>query len=302
MKIGRAIVEFLKFRIVRINHKKRKKFVGLNDYAFKLDDPYIDDGSINHKMDVFLAPKETRNGICVIDIHGGSYIFCEHRDNFPFAYKFVEKGFDFITIDYLPNDGKDRTTKDSIDDCYICIKYIFEHLKDYHIEDDKFVIAGDSAGGHFALILAEAADDPELASKMGYDFSNINFEVCLVNCPVFDFVNIGKGTLTKTGFIRLFGKDYNNLEARQLICPKYNFKSLKTPLFVSTCHLDFLRSESLMLKECLEEGVSYPYKFVDINSLKKKVNHVHNVLRPNMEESVKVNTMMMDFVYEIINK
>ena len=123
-----------------------------------------------------------------------------------------------------------------------------------------------------------------------------------VNCPVFDFVNIGKGTLSKTGFIRLFGKDYNNLEARQLICPKYNFKSLKTPLFVSTCHLDFLRSESMMLKECLEEGVSYPYKFVDINSLKKKVNHVHNVLRPNMEESVKVNIMMMDFVYEIINK
>lgn len=298
MKIGRLVVEILKFRIVRINMRKRKKFVGLNDYAFKLDEPYIDDGSINHKMDIFLAPKENRNGVCVIDIHGGAYILSEHRDNFPFAYKFVEKGFDFITVDYLPNNGK-RNTKDSIDDIYQCIKYIFEHLKDYHLENDRFIIAGDSAGGHFALLLTEAMNDPSLADKLGYDLKNINFEVCLVNCPVFDFANIGKDYLNKSGLTRLFGKNYNDLQARQLICPKYNFKSLKTPLFVSTCRQDFLRNESMMLKECLENS-SLTYKFIDIDSTKKKIDHVHNVLRPNLEESIQINSSMMDFVYEIM--
>lgn len=298
MKIGRFIVNILRFRIVRINMRKRKKFVGLHDYAFKLDEPYIDDGLINHKMDIFLAPKENRNGICVIDIHGGAYILCEHRDNFPFAYKFVEKGFDFITIDYRPNNGK-MNTKDSIDDAYICIKYIFEHLKDYHIENDKFVIAGDSAGGHFALLLAEAANDPSLAKKLGYDFSNIKFEVCLVNCPVFDYVNLGRDQLSNSGLTRLFGKNHKDLEARQLICSKYNFSSLKTPLFVSTCKKDFLREQSMMLKELLE-NYQYPHKFVDIDSTKKKIDHVHNVLRPNLEESIKVNSEMMDFIYEII--
>ena len=298
MKVGRFVVNILRYRIVRINKKKRKTFVGLNDYAFKLDEPYKDDGSIHHKMDIFLAPPEKRNGICVIDIHGGAYILCEHRDNFPFAYKFVEKGFDFITIDYLPNNGK-RVTKDLVDDCYACIKYIYEHLKDYHIENDKFVIAGDSAGGHFAILLAEAVDDKELAKKMGYDFTGIKFEACLVNCPVFDFVNLGRANLFKSGLKRLFGPDYNNLGATQLMCPKYNFKSLKTPLFVSTCTQDFLRNESMMLKECLET-YPYPYKFIDIESNKKKIDHVHNVLRPNLEESIQVNTEMMDFIYEII--
>ena len=297
MKIGKIAVNILGYRINRINLKKRKKFVGLNDYSFKLDEPYINDGSVHHQMDIFLA-KENRNNICVIDIHGGAYILCEHRDNFPLAYKFVEKGFDFITIDYLPNDGK-RTTKDLLDDCYICIKYIYEHLKDYHIENDTFVITGDSAGGHFALVIAEAADDKEYAERLGYNFDGIDFKVALLNCPVFDFVNLGKDALRRSGNIRLFGKDYDNVEARQLICPKYNFKSLKTPLFVSTCHLDFLRNESMMLKECLET-FPYPHRFVDINSHKKKVNHSHNVLRPNMEESVKVNSEMMDFIYEII--
>ena len=298
MKFGRFVVEILRIRLLYYNHLRRKRYKDNFNAAFKLNEPFIDDDNVNHQMDIFLADQSNRNNICVIDIHGGAYIFGKHKDNIQFAYKLYENGFDVIAIDYMPNDGK-RHTKDSIDDCYECIKYIFNNLEKYHLENDKFVITGDSAGGHFALLLAEAADDKEFANKLGYDFSNIKFDVVLVNCPVFDFAHIGDNMLTNSGKKRLFGLDANDIEQRKLVSPKEHFSSLKTPLFVSTCKKDFLRAESMMLKEELV-SYKYPSRFIDIDSDNKWIDHVHNVLRPNLGESIQVNNEMMDFIHEII--
>ena len=298
MKLGRFVVNILRFRLIHYNVLRKKRFKEYESFAFKLDEPFIDDGHKNHQMDIFLAEKEKRNNICVIDIHGGAYVFGGHRDNLPFAYKLYENGFDVIAVDYIANNGK-RYTKDSIDDLYACIKYIFAHLKDYHLENDRFVITGDSAGGHFALLLAEAADDEEFAKQLGYDFEGIKFDVVLVNCPVFDFVNIGNDMLSKSGKKRMFGLNAEDDTVRALISPKEHFSSLKTPLFVSTCKQDFLRSESMMLRTYLDD-FKYPSRFVDINSDAKWIDHVHNVLRPYLKESIQVNNEMMDFIYEII--
>lgn len=298
MKINKAIVNILRWRLLYFNYRRKKRFSNCNKYAFKLDEPFINDEYYNHKMDIFLAEENNRNNICIIDIHGGSYIFGDHRDNIPFVHKLYENGFDVISIDYIPNNGK-RYTKDSIDDCYKAIKHIFSHLKEYHLENDRFVITGDSAGGHFALLLAEAADDEEFAKSLGYDFKGINFEVVLINCPVFDFINIGNDLLSKSGKKRLFGLNGLDDNLRSLISPKEHFKSLKTPIFVSTCKKDFLRKESLMLKEELN-NYQYPSRFVDIDSDAKWIDHVHNVLRPYLEESIQVNNEMIDFIYEII--
>ena len=128
MKIGVLPVCYIEKRIHRINKKRIKSFTGLDDYPHLFDVPYIDDGELNHKFDIYWA-KENRNNICVIDIHGGAYIFGQHRDNYPFARVFLEKGFDFIAVDYVPNkDG--RSTKSSLDDCYTCIKYILERKEE----------------------------------------------------------------------------------------------------------------------------------------------------------------------------
>ena len=298
MKFGRFVIDILRLRLIYYNHLRKKRFKEYQYSAFKLDEPFIDDGNKNHQMDIFLAKESNRNNICIIDIHGGAYVFGGHRDNLPFAYKLYENGFDVIAVDYVANNGK-RHTKQSIDDLYACIKHIFTHLKEYHLENDRFVITGDSAGGHFALLLAEAADDPEFAKQLGYDFTNIKFDVVLVNCPVFDFVNIGNDMLSNSGKKRMFGLDALDNESRALISPKEHFASLKTPLFVSTCKKDFLRSESMMLKEHLDQ-FKYPSRFVDINSDAKWIDHVHNVLRPHLKESIQVNNEMMDFIYEII--
>ena len=50
------------------------------------------------------------------------------------------------------------------------------------------------------------------------------------------------------------------------------------------------------------DNYKYPQKYVYIDSNRKKIDHVHNVLRPDLEESRQVNTEMFDFIYEIMKK
>ena len=105
--------------------------------------------------------------------------------------------------------------------------------------------------------------------------------------------------MTKSGKKRLLGTDYSNLEVRKLICPKTNLHYLDIPLFLSTCKLDFIRSESLQLKEAM---VNYEnkFKFIDIDSDNKEIGHVHNVITPELPESKEVNKAMIEFVNEVI--
>ena len=90
-------------------------------------------------------------------------------------------------------------------------------------------------------------------------------------------------------------------ESRSLISPDKHFISLKTPIFLSTCKLDFLFNESKQLNECLKD-YKYQSTYVYINSNKKSITHVHNVVRPNLLESKQVNDAAIDFINEIIKK
>ena len=292
MKVNRialsALVLYFKITIP----KRRKGFPPLGVYKEFLDVPYMNDKNIHHKYDVFIAG-DNRKHVCILDVHGGSYLFSEHRDNYAFGFKFLEQGFDFIALDYLPNNGR-RDTKDLVSDCILNLNHIFEHLKDYDLENDQFVIMGDSAGGHFALLLAEIMTNKELQKSLGFNLHDFNLKGVLLNCPVYDFEFTGVGALTRGGMKRMFGKHYS-LEKMRLMSPREYIQDFKLPLFLSTCKLDFIRHESMKLNEDMSKKEN-KYVFVDIDSDKEKVDHVHNVVRPSLEESIQVNQAMFDFI------
>ncbi len=297
MKVNGLMVKILRKQILGQIKRRRKGYPPHGEFTEYLNIPYINDGNPQHTFDIFLA-KENRKSICIIDIHGGSYIFGHHQDNYPFAYVFLKEGFDVVTLDYQPNDGK-MDTKDLIDDVAKNINYLFAHLKEYNLENDQFVISGDSAGGHIALTITEALLDKEYAKELGYEFSNINIKACLVNGPVYDFVHIGEGAMTNSGMKRMFGPNYLDKEAFALICPKTHLSSLTCPLFVSTCKNDFLRLQSLVLNEDMKVK-NNKFKFVDLDCDDKKVGHVHNVIATQLPESIEVNKAMMVFIEESI--
>ena len=293
MKAGKFVVNLMKFALER-EVNKRTKSKDLSDFEIEYNVPYLNDGDSYHVFDYLHAKGKKRN-ICIIDIHGGSYMMCTCHDNVYYASKFANEGFDVICLDYRPNDGKTGSTKDLIDQAVIGLQYIFHHKKDLGLENHRFVLTGDSAGGHISLLIAEAISDQEFAKQLGYDFNNVKIDAVLVNSPAYDFAKLGRDRLTKSGLKRMFGPRFDDEELNKLISPKEHIKSLNMPIFVSTSKLDFIREQPLMLKEDLER-LNLLHGFIDIYSDDKLAIHVHNVIYPDTNDSIMVNKAMIDFI------
>ena len=293
MKIGRLVINILKLNTIKSTNKRRKLYPPYGKYEERIDIPYIDDGHYNHKFDVIYGAGEKKK-CCIIDIHGGSYIVGGHIDQYAFGDYFLRLGYDFVSLDYISNDG-DRSIKDMFDDLYHNLTYLFSHLKELKLDEDDFIITGDSAGGHMALTLAQALTHKEYANKLGYKFPDVPLKGCMVNCPVYDFVHLGDNNLTKSGMKRLFGPRYNDKDLFVLLSPKENKELLTFPLFVSTCKKDFLRGEALKIKSDVE-GINPLFRFKDIDS--DTAGHVHNVLHPFRPEGDEVNKAMVEFIEE----
>ncbi|MCR5184830.1 MAG: alpha/beta hydrolase [Bacilli bacterium] len=296
MKYPSFILNILRHRLERIN-KKWRPLAPTKDFACRLDIPYINDNSVYHSFDVVYGSGEKKD-ICIIDIHGGAYYFRNtHRDNFFFAAHFAKQGFDFALLDYIPNNGK-RGVEDQFQDVLKNIEYIFTHLKELNLENKKFFFAGDSAGGHFALLAYILYINKELQKEFNVELSDIQPLGVLVNSPVYNFAYIGS-TLSKGAQKKMFGPNYlKNEKLKRLLSVRTHIDLLKgANIFLSTCKQDFIRQEPMMFKKDLEnKGI--PFTFVDIDSDKKKIDHVHNVLRPTLPESVIVNEAMVKFLSE----
>ena len=300
MKIGRFVMNILKRNSYKGSMQRRKLFPPYGQFKNeKINIPYKNDNNPQHTFDVILA-EDNRNNICLIDIHGGAYIFGEHQDNYIFCAPFVKQGFDAVIIDYEPNDGT-LDTKDLVYDIVANLLYVFSHLKELGLENDKFAITGDSAGGHFALLMSELLLDKEYAKELGYELPDIDLVACLVNCPVYDFAHIADGNLSRSGSKRMLGPNYADKKALEMLCSKVHIKSLTCPVFVSTCTQDFLKAQSFLLEKDLKEQGNV-YQLLNIESKEKHVGHVHNVLHPEHHLAIQVNDAMMKFMLDNAKK
>ena len=271
--------------------KRRLNYPSHAEFQERLNIPYIDDGDRAHQFDVYYAIENMKN-VCVIDIHGGAYMFGDRIDNFPFAYEFLKAGFDVITLDYKVISGK-RDISNIVSDCVIALNFISEHLEELNLTNCEFVIAGDSAGGHLALLLVELLFDKELQKSLCLQINPITYKGIVVNSPVYDLL-IATSYLSKSGIKRMLGKSSLNPDFLNKYSPRKYINVIDIPIFLSTCKNDFIREQSLLLKNDLDN--SKLLTFIDIDSEDKNIDHVHNVCKPNLKESIEVNEKIIEFI------
>ena len=256
----------------------------------------LGDGVFCHQIDIYHPAPNKRINKVILDIHGGGYIYSTRRNNKTFACVFLEKGFDVVTMDYPLNGKKGRDCLLQIQTLAKQLRFIYDHADDYGLNRDALFLTGDSAGGHFALLLAEMACDPVLANKIGVNLDGVKLKAVAPSCPVYDFIRmVADGrSLTKRGKKFMFGKGYAEEGFAELLCPRNHLPSLTIPLFLSSCKNDFLVQESLDLGRDLK-NTNIPHEFLFVESDDRQVAHIHNVLHIHHPESVRVNDAMVAF-------
>lgn len=295
MKIGKLAINLVKIKCCYENGKKFKHLTYDDKYQPRHNIPYIEDNNNYHRYDLYYPPKDVKKKNClIIDIHGGGYIFGHRHENYNFGTVFLDAGFDFIAIDYVPNNGR-GSINDIVDQCVKCIIHIIDHLEDYGFSKDyPIVLTGDSAGGHLASTITELICDKEYQKELGYDIPSSNLKALLINCPVFDFIHLGDDYLTNSGKKRLFGPTYADMDKRALIDPIVHIDSLKVPFFVSSTKTDFIRTIGAETAVKAMEGRKNAFEYLYIDD--DFTGHVHNILDITTPESKKVNQAMIDFI------
>ena len=294
MKVGVLALRIIKKNIAALDHKRIVTWPPFDTYENRLDIDVDGSGNYFHQIDVFYAPKEKRTGRTLIHIHGGGYIYGNRKNVFGFATVFLDKGYDVVLLDYEPNDGH-GDVRGQVATLVTELNYVQDHAEELGLDPNKFFISGDSAGGHFALLLSEIVANQELSAQNGVQLNGIRFRAVAASCPVYNFTrSVQNSPLTAKGKTYMYGPFFKDEAYLKALNPQAHVDSLNIPVFVNTCFHDFLKQESFDLKEDLKErGKIFHLEYLD--SQDKAINHVHNIMDIYFEESKKVNAAMDEF-------
>ena len=262
----------------------------------RLDVPYVENGTPSQVLDIYLASPDKRKDAVLIDIHGGFYVAGKRQNNRRFASVFLNEGYDVVLVEYRVNDGV-TDVSDELADCAAALDYLAIHAGELGLDHRRMFLTGDSAGGHLALYMAEAAEDtsmpirPEVFKPQGV----------MLNCPAYDFASFAKAEgFTKGALAWFIGPRYADRQWLDSVSPRTFIGSYSGPLFVSTCKNDFIRAQSHLIKsDC--DSLGRKIEFMDIDSRDRKVGHVHNVINQDLPESQEVNGRMIAFMDSIID-
>ena len=293
MKLSPWMLKLIRVRLKKEDAKRHRCWPALDSYKTRLDVDALNDGVFGHQLDIYYASEAVRKNKVILDIHGGAYIYSDRKNNFGFCSVFVDQGYDVVALDYLPNDGK-HGCRDQVETLAAQLRFLMQSGKELGLNMDEVYLMGDSAGGHYALLMAELSESELAREKMGLDVGGIAFKGVVLCCPVYDFVASANTPLLTTRARRfMFGPDLdsNHLAA---LSPRTYIREHRLPTLVTSNCNDLLKEESLLLtKEAKELGL--PVQFDFIESENKEVDHVHNVVKIDLKESKELNRRILTF-------
>ena len=271
MKIGKLRLKLFGKGMSNAEAKALKGVVFDRSENTIFDIPYASENDERLKFDLLKAKEEKRKNVLIIDVHGGAYYHGHRVNNYKFCNVFREVGYDVVVADYRLTDAKKGYSVESeIRDLLTMLSFIQENKEKYGLSTERLVVMGDSAGGHFALLLSEILQSKELQKEWGVDLSGLSLKATVVSCPVYDFAGaVYASGMRKSGSDYMYGKGWENEEWTKKLDPRVYLASLHGPVFVSSCQNDFLKAHAILLdKELTENRCDHTFCFLETTDKK----------------------------------
>ena len=107
-------------------------------------------GGIDLRLDVITAGPETQVRPTVLHIHGGGWVKLMKEDRIMYLFPYLAQGMNAVNIEYRL--ASQALAPAAVEDCRRALHWVHEHAKEYGFDTRKVVVAGESAGGHLALM------------------------------------------------------------------------------------------------------------------------------------------------------
>ncbi len=132
-----------------------------------LDQPYASD-SADTKLDVYfpstVAQTDQRLPV-VIWTHGGAWISGNKDDAAPYFRMIALKGYTVVSLGYSL--APDKTYPTPVHQVNEALSYVQQNAGRFHVDPDRIVMAGDSAGAQITSEVAALTTNPAVAATLG---------------------------------------------------------------------------------------------------------------------------------------
>lgn len=214
----------------------------------------------------------------IVSIHGGGYVYGAKEVYRRYGMDMARRGFAFVNFNYrLAPKWKFPTP---LADTNAVLQWVEKNAKRYHLDPDRIILVGDSAGAQLASQYAAIHTNPEYAALFELNLPNVRIRAVGLNCGMYDLAAQAAGErkgiqLDYLG--RALSAGDPRLQVLDAVTADY------PPAYITTsCH-DFLRANAEPMCHFLEEkGVPSAWKCYGSEG-DETVGHVFhvNILLPD---------------------
>ena len=250
---------------------------------------YIDDHSIEHKLDIHYKSNQELKPI-IVNIHGGGFISGYKEMDSLFANYLAQRGFVVFNLNYrlaYPT----YNVFDQIEDISNAVKWIVSNAEEYEANPKEICIAGHSAGGVLAIGESLLCFDKKMREDFNIDERNYNYNGIILDCGAMHFYlnNLAYWGMRKM----IFPKGYKKMAKYHYLIFENNRKLSTLPKTVLlTNEKDELRSMTYYFKRVLDD-YHVDNLLMDIGA----DGHLGIIIKPYTDENQKV----LDAVQKYLN-
>lgn len=117
--------------------------------------------------------------------HGGAWLSGDKSNAEPFFRLVASKGYTVISLNYTL--APEKTYPAQIHQLNDAHKYIIKKAKDLHVDPDRIMLAGDSAGSQYSAQLAALVTNTAYAKEVGIDpaLAPAQLKGVILNCGIY---------------------------------------------------------------------------------------------------------------------
>ena len=239
-------------------------------------------------LDVYVPEGTTGSLPTIVNIHGGGYVYGTKEIYRRYGMDMAKRGFAFVNFNYRRAPKWKFPTP--LADTNAVMEWIIRNARQYHLDPDRIIVLGDSAGAQMTSQYAAMQSNREYGKLFGLNLAKVRIRAIGLNCGLYDLADMAakprKG-MHKDYFGRIPAEDprFRCLEA---ITDNY------PPAFITTGTEDFLRELAQPMYEYLQsKGVDCAWKCYGREGDKNICHVFHvNILLP---EAIQCNDDAADF-------
>ena len=140
-----------------------------NRYIVHPDQQYGFQNNISLKLDVWEPYGNEKPLPTVIYIHGGGWFFGDRTGAMPQLLPYFVRGWNVVNVEYRMS-GQSLAPA-AVEDSVCALRWVYHNAKKFHVDTDRIIVTGHSAGGHLSLMVGMFDPASGLDSSCPADFA-----------------------------------------------------------------------------------------------------------------------------------